>query len=1382
MADTVDLSAEFEAPAKVSATPTQTTNESVDLMSEYAPPPKPEEHAIINDAADKAHQFKKIAAAASDPNASPETRQQAAKATLGLMFNWFGDHFTSEVKENISKQWETLNTNLVNLPQAPEASPEELAKYPAQPYIAGAYNGAARVASGLTTPLNIGTLGAFGALTKLASSAGAVGTYAKAALTAVKAGFAAQMAKGAGEAAGAASVPEGKTPQEQTASVVEALGQSAMAALAAHSAGSDLLTQGETTNAREITSPAPLGEQSRGPESARPEGSGRVEQGVERTAPAGAPAPQEAQAPQEAPVDIGDRSGRPTGAAEDAIVAEQKRLIDEHLANQAKAEGKPVLADELTPPAAGTEEHAAIAEELAKQSEPSAEPLPTEPPKTVTGIRNAVVDQEREARGLPPAMETAAKEFGTTWDEALKKIDENPNAALDLVNEVRDKPRPLTDTENALLLHRQIDLQNQFERVRDRINEGDENTSPEQKASDQVQLARLSDDLLDIYNVGRLAGTEQGRGLAARKMLAAEDFSLAAMETARRAANDGKPLTKAQSDEVAALHEKIAATQKAFDDYVAANKPRRGTSNTDRNIISTFIAEKANAARERIKARALEGRVSANIDPLDLADHAIVGADYIAKGIENFAEWGNAMVKEFGERIKPHLQAIFDKSKIEAEDALLNARLEARKARLEARIKELNEKVRTGDTSVPEKAVNRPSVEEIEKLEQQRDSLQAELTGMRATEAKINELTEAIAEKEQKIAEGDLSPKPTGVNRPSAPAIEKLKQERDALNKDLAEARKEERKPDDTEIQARKVEELNRRIAEKKAALKSGNVQPKRAELNRPQVQEIEQAKQEIESLNKEIAKNRVKEPVVGGPEKATPEQIRLKSFKTRAENSAKEYQRRLAAGDFGPDEPPTTLKLDAEAERLKAEAYRAKVEFQAALIKDRLANRSSFEKSQDTLVKWRRGFLLSGPGTLIKLTAAAVNRVIQTPIEEGVGAAIGAVAPDVAAKAPRQGGLNTEAEAAALSGAFFRGLQDAAQTLKTGHSDLDVLYGKGAGKNVRESDVLPRSVIDFFGSLHGALKAPVKRAEFERSFEKRMAFAIKEGADVTDPMVQTKIAVDAYKDANRAIFMQDNVVTDAWNAGIARLTKLDKEGNVSGPGKVVATTMRVLLPIVKVPTNIVAETFETATGSVTGSLKLAQAIRNGTENLTPEQADIIMRQLKKGSLGLALLALGYFNPENAGGYYQQGDKRKPGDVKAANIRLFGVDVPSLLIHNPAVEVVQLGATIRRVADSKIKGKEKGLGEGIPSALLGLAEELPFVKTPIELGKLFNPQERTKAEGDLVRGLVVPEAVQSTARFLDKDKKGEPVKRNPKTVIENVKTGIPGLRETVRKK
>lgn len=1200
MADAVNLADEFAPPESLTDHGAGT---ATDLAGEFDLPDKQDQRASINDAVEKMSLWKK---------ADPQNR--------GLLLErWFPED-GKEIKRTF---WETQNTPLVNLPRM-NAGPDVTTMGmmgPINPSIAtGIYNGIANVASSLSTPLTFETAGTFGALTKIAQGTGPAAQSAKWALTALKTYFGATMAKGAGESAGKLSVDLGNpdvSKSEKTETIVDALATSAMAVASGASAVHDVVapSKGITTDASTIESPTE--EVRSNPEPATP--SGQVAEGItsQPEVATGTTAPEVKSSPQEQAVNDYTRyheiqaqwktlmdEGKDAGSHEiQTLWKENEEIKNRHEGMPPPPiETPPDLATEFEAPPVDSEQHQVLTEELAKQETPESvveAPKPettpvdlasevTPPKEGPTGIQNAIVDQERVNRGLTPAMETAAREFGTVWEDAMKRINENPNSPKELVDSILEKPRALSDTENAVLLHRQVDLQNQFDKISERINEGSDTVSPDARAYDNLELARISDELLDVYNAGRMAGTEQGRGLNARKMLANEDFSLAKMTTMRRAVNEGRPLTEKQAAEVQALHDKIAETQKAYDEYKSRmsellmdeTPPRVPRRTKAPGGISAFLSERAAEARARIAERTKSGRVLSGIDPIDFADHVIVGAEYIAKGVEKFGEWSAEMIKEFGESITPHLETIFDRAK-------------------------------------------------------------------------------------------------------------------------------------------RSWDQLSQEKTDEK----------------------------------------------------------RLRMAKTRSINQAYDLEQKIANGDFTPTPKPSPVRLDAEGEKLAAEAARAKQDYQEAIYRDRLNNRTSLEKTQDTLVRWRRGFILSGVGTLAKLTGAAVLRAVTTPIEELVGSVLSKAIPDVMEKAPRHGeGVNVAAEAKAITSVFTKGMADSYKTLRTGKSDLDVLYGKGT----RPSDVVAPSFIDFFGHLHGAMKAPIKRAEFERSLEHRTAFAIRNGVDVLDPMIQTELAVASYKDANRAIFMQDNVAAKAWNGALQTLENAKSEGGKrSVAGKAIATTARVLMPIVKVPTNIVAEATEYAVGSITGSVKIAKAYRDGIENLTPEQADIIARQMKKGALGAAALAIGYFSSKNVGGFYQQGEKRNPKDVQAGDLRFGDVDIGKSFIHAPLIETMQLGATIRRVQEQKVKGGPNSLTDSIGLATLGLAEELPFVRTPIELSKLFDKNQRAYAEGSLVKGLVVPQALSSVAAMTDRDASGNPIKRKVKTIPEHVESGIPGLRETL---
>jgi hypothetical protein len=95
-----------------------------------------------------------------------------------------------------------------------------------------------------------------------------------------------------------------------------------------------------------------------------------------------------------------------------------------------------------------------------------------EPPEPhVTSTKKAVVAEEREARGLEPAVQSARRDFGSVWDEAEAEAGNDPTIGVRLVDELGTNPRALTDKENAHLLRRQIEVQNEHDAAIRNVNE-----------------------------------------------------------------------------------------------------------------------------------------------------------------------------------------------------------------------------------------------------------------------------------------------------------------------------------------------------------------------------------------------------------------------------------------------------------------------------------------------------------------------------------------------------------------------------------------------------------------------------------------------------------------------------------------------------------------------------------------------------------------------------------------------------------------------------------------------------------------------------------------------------------------------------------------------
>lgn len=483
-----------------------------------------------------------------------------------------------------------------------------------------------------------------------------------------------------------------------------------------------------------------------------------------------------------------------------------------------------------------------------------------------------------------------------------------------------------------------------------------------------------------------------------------------------------------------------------------------------------------------------------------------------------------------------------------------------------------------------------------------------------------------------------------------------------------------------------------------------------------------------------------------------------LKGFKTRQANRATEYETKAAAGDFQPKPKSKPLELDPEAMRLKANADRAKQDWEAKLKKYRDANKSIPQKAADKFLQIYRMNLISGPGAIGKILSGDAVDAVMKPYTEAVGGLISKILPDLAARAPREGGFSPAAEKAAITIGLPQGLRDIPKVLKTGQTDRDVLYGGGR---------IASGLTNIPGRLHGALRAVPEAMEYNRSIVKRNAAGQKEPGQA------------AYADSMRAAQLEDNPITNAIKAFQGTLAAPDKiTGKPTAIGKAAAFASRLEMPIIKIPVNIMAQTLENIYGAPVGAARAWRAYAQGIKDLPPAQGDMIMRQIKKGSaVGIPLMMLGFLNRKNVGGFYQPGEKRQRGDVPAGALRVGGHVIPAWTQVNPYSLTMQFGATIGRIMDSMHKGEHPGVTESVMKSMLGVADELPFFRMSKDIENLReNP---AKAVREKARDVLIPQAIQAWARNQDTNSLGNTVKRVPQTFPQALESGIPYLRKNV---
>jgi broad specificity phosphatase PhoE len=431
--------------------------------------------------------------------------------------------------------------------------------------------------------------------------------------------------------------------------------------------------------------------------------------------------------------------------------------------------------------------------------------------------------------------------------------------------------------------------------------------------------------------------------------------------------------------------------------------------------------------------------------------------------------------------------------------------------------------------------------------------------------------------------------------------------------------------------------------------------------------------------------------------------------------------------------------------------------------------NKAWAEKAGDIFLNYEREAKLSGITTLAKLGAAGVTRLVQTPVEDAIGGLLSKIPgiSKIAKQATSEGNLHIAAEAKIFTDGIIKGIKDIGDVWdkKTGHqTEIDVLGGKSP---------MPDEGINFFGRIHKTIKTPIRRAIFEKSFMNQTFNNMKNGVNVKDPVLIEKMAIQAVKDADRAIFMSDNLVTDAYKATIRSLEKSDKPG-----GKAVATGLKWFIPFVKVPTNIIGETGTLAGGGLlrAGWDITSQLMKKSFDNMEPEMANRIMRNLKKGSFGAALLTIGALNPEHFGGFYQKGEKKEDGEPNWGEANVMGVNVPRWLLESPVFQTMQLGATARKLMDKSVDtDDDPHMTNAIIASMMGLAEEAPLF--PSNIGNLSTEKGRGQYFNDLAKNTVDPVLLQQISQW-----QSGGTKYAPENMGQPIESGLPWLNKNVPEK
>lgn len=577
--------------------------------------------------------------------------------------------------------------------------------------------------------------------------------------------------------------------------------------------------------------------------------------------------------------------------------------------------------------------------------------------QTATGIKNAQVDAERQARGQPPIMGPQRLRNEVVWDAAMSKIDLDPGWQDRLIAELKEAPHTPSAQEIVALDHRYSDILNEFSKSTREGAQAYEDGRMEDVADARSRAEFFERQLTEIEEVARKVGTEWGRSGQMRQRLIREDFTLAAMEARLRAAKGFEPLTEAEHAEVAALHERLAEAQKAAEQSAQTAEERTGTTQVEEAV-----------------SEAKAGAVPAKVDvPKAIEDARLSIAEKIANGTPNeifndVQKLVKALVSENPKIARDELidrvhgilkESLPEITRLETMDAISGRGRFTLPSQDEviAAIRDLKEQIRLvghqedvqAGKPLPRTGYQRGKMSEAARREQQKLNELKKRYGVETTdpEAQLASALQArktyyrnrLADLKEEIRTRTRIVERKGKS-PTDAELEALKLEYDRVKAEHAQIFQkpgltlEQRLTLATAAAERSLESWNKRLDAAKRGDFSRTTQPKVTSAR------IDAIKSQIESIKAEVDALRK----LAHPGK-TPEEKALAIIKARLAREEADLQRRLDTGDFSPRRKGPSVALDAETTRAKARVELLKAEYNRRVAKAKYEAKTIGEK-----------------------------------------------------------------------------------------------------------------------------------------------------------------------------------------------------------------------------------------------------------------------------------------------------------------------------------------------------------------------------------------------------------------------------------------------------
>ena len=1058
--------------------------------------------------------------------------------------------------------------------------------------------------------------------------------------------------------------------------------------------------------------------------------------------------------------------------------------------------------------------------------------------KQGVGISKEAVNNQRLSRMVESLPESERESNAEKINDALDK-NKNPNFVEGLVHDILDMGKTLATPEEVALMTVEMNrLQLERQRVQDNFEQTEKRPSDYSILNSEIKPI---DDKIDrLERAVDKVGTNAGRLLQMFKIMLAEDYSPIALEKKaerqlrRELTPEEKNTIAEQARQIKELQDKLnnkqakaedtalnQSVKEAYERQIAELKEQSKPDPAVQRIlekVADVLKSPADKARERMAQRRKErgGRLFTGVDPeriADIADAVIIGAEKIAKGASNLAKWTSQMKSEFGDGIMPYIKEIWSKSldQFKAASEKLTSKAPEK---IKAKVKRAAKEETTREDIIDKAKVEAAAGEELSHATVYDLARSHILEGMRGEDNIMKAVHDDIKEAYPDATERDVRrafseygkakfPSPeedkfqlrqlrtlvrlqesidrlkgglpalrTGLQRDRA--TQAIREKQTILNNLLKEVKLE---PTTEELTSRleakknalrnRIEDLDAQLKGKAKRIEKGTPVPLDAEAER--LTSLRDAMQEkLREVEAEERKSKEK----------TPEQKYNERRIDDAKKKIAEIEDKMRRGDYSKAEkrkPPVKYPETELVEKQLAEKRR-----EADLWREEKekSERPGWERKLRTASETAREVTVAGINVLYKIGKYAIAKPITTPIGEIAGYTARQLGGLGKVRGEFESGASPLKTIPAYYRGYWKGMKQFMRVLKSGHSDSELLYDKQKQNNT--------NWFRWIGSnLHAAIKNLPSTAKEELYREHLYANAIADGLidpkNPSDPKNQMAIAglnLKAYLASKAEKLQEDNKISEAINNIHRWAESPDKERKINPYTSLTSHLVKIAITkgIYKIGLNYLKQAGQAATGLPRGMVSLLNAHWKGLDTLTPKEMDYITKAFKVGSVPAALMAwavIDAFKDDKDkvfGGYYEQG--RKKGDVKWGDVRING---KQFSLHIPEVEAAQFVNTMARDFRKNASKTDltMNLIESFFDAMKGVFSEAPITGPVTEIAK--SPKSFA---GYLIQGQV-PSAVRDVAKMRDVNAEGEPNYRYTKTALDNLKKGIPGLRETL---